>query len=168
MIIVCSLRAAPEQVALHRPSKVLGIVSPPTQHPSFESVTGDNHLRLTFNDIAMATPGLEAPGQQDLAKLMNFIKQWDQHSPLLIHCWAGISRSTASAYIAICMLQPEKDEEQLAWELREASPSATPNPMLIKLADAVLKRDGRMMRAIDNIGRGEDAFEGTPFQLSIA
>ncbi|HRD14749.1 MAG TPA: hypothetical protein PLI79_23150 [Mycobacterium sp.] len=45
--------------------------------------------------------------------------------------------------------------------------AATPNPRIVAIADGMLGRDGRMVRAIHAIGRGEDAYEGTPFALSI-
>jgi predicted protein tyrosine phosphatase len=167
MIVVCSLRTAAEQVALIGATKAISILGSESEHPTFESVQADNHLRLTFNDVAVASPGLTAPGAHDMVKLLTFIRQWERTSPMLIHCWAGISRSTAAGYIATCLLQPERDEEELAWELRKASPSATPNPMLIILADEALGRDGRMRRAIANIGRGADAFEGAPFKLEV-
>ncbi|HLA01475.1 MAG TPA: protein tyrosine phosphatase, partial [Aestuariivirga sp.] len=72
---------------------------------------------------------------------------------------------TASAYTALCMLRPKADEEELAYELRAASPSATPNRLIISYTDALLGRNGRMSRAIEKIGRGENAFEGKPFIL---
>jgi predicted protein tyrosine phosphatase len=167
MIIVTSLRTAAEQVAESGARRVVSILSPDSQFPNFESVTGDHHLRLSFHDVAAPSPGLAAPGAHDMMRLLTFIKAWDRTSPLLIHCWAGISRSTASAYIATCLLQPERSEEELAQALRRASPSATPNPMLVKLADDALGRDGRMRRAINDIGRGADAFEGAPFLLEV-
>jgi hypothetical protein len=91
------------------------------------------------------------------------------HRPhLLIHCWAGISRSTAAAYmLTVCALNPDRDEEEIADTLRQAAPSATPNPRLVSLADGVLGREGRMVQAISRIGRGETAGEGTPFSLSL-
>jgi predicted protein tyrosine phosphatase len=60
-----------------------------------------------------------------------------------------------------------RDEEELAQALRWLSPSATPNPRLIGVADNILGRDGRMVAAIKAIGRGADAFEGTPFIMEI-
>ncbi len=167
MIIVTSLRHAADQVAVSGASKAISILSPDSEFPRFESVAGDNHLRLSFHDVAAPSPGLAAPGAHDMMRLLTFIRTWDKTAPLLIHCWAGISRSTASAYIATCLLQPERSEDELARTLRKASPSATPNPMLIKLADEALGRDGRMRRAIHDIGRGEDAFEGMPFVLEV-
>jgi predicted protein tyrosine phosphatase len=65
------------------------------------------------------------------------------------------------------MLRPAADEEELAWELRESAPSATPNRLIVSLVDQRLGRNGRMQRAIEQIGRGADAFEGTPFTLKI-
>jgi predicted protein tyrosine phosphatase len=167
MIVVTSLRHAADQVAQNGARKVISILSPDSEYPTFESVTGDDHLRLSFHDVAAPSPGLAAPGANDMMRLLTFIRTWDKTSPLLIHCWAGISRSTASAYIATCLLRPDRSEDELALALRRASPSATPNPMLIKLADEALGRDGRMRRAINDIGRGEDAFEGVPFELEV-
>jgi predicted protein tyrosine phosphatase len=167
MITVCSLRAAHEQVARTNASHVISILSPDSEFPQFDSVQGDQHLKLSFNDISVATHGLAAPESHDMQQLLGFIRSWDQERPMLIHCWAGVSRSTAAAYIATCMLKPRQDEEELALELRAASPSATPNPMLIALADQALAREGRMRRAISEIGRGADAFEGGPFTLRV-
>jgi predicted protein tyrosine phosphatase len=167
VIVVCSLREAAQQVASIGAVKAVSILGSDADHPAFETVAGDDHLRLTFHDVAAATPGLTAPGAHDMQRLLTFIRQWDRGAPMLIHCWAGISRSTAAGYIATCLLQPERDEEELAWELRAASPSATPNPMLIKLADEALGRDGRMRRAIQDIGRGANAYEGAAFKLAV-
>ena len=64
-------------------------------------------------------------------------------------------------------MAPKRDEAELARTLRALSPSATPNPRLIAVADALLDRNGRMIEAIQSIGRGADAFEGTPFELDI-
>ncbi len=79
----------------------------------------------------------------------------------------GISRSTASAYAAVCALNPERDENSIAQALRHASPTATPNIRIVSLADQFLGRDGRMIAAIETIGRGVIAAEATPFRLDL-
>ncbi len=167
MIIVCSLRAAHEQVEINRVGKAVSILSPGSEFPQFETLQPHDHLCLSFNDVAIHSPGLSAPQSHDMQKLLMFMKGWDKAQPMLIHCWAGVSRSTAAAYIATCLLQPKRDEVELALELRSASPSATPNPMLIALADEALGREGRMRSAIEGIGRGANAFEGGPFTLHL-
>ncbi len=165
MIIVCSLREAQNQISKHSAKRAVTILGPGTDLPRFDGVDPDDHLRLTFHDIAAPAPGLEPPQTRDMLALLAFLRSWDRQHPMIIHCWAGISRSTAAGYIASCLYRPQADEFELAQALRAASPSATPNPMLIALADDALGRDGRMRRAISEIGRGEDAFEGKPFSI---
>jgi predicted protein tyrosine phosphatase len=165
MIIVCGLNAAQAQIDLYNAKQVISILGPETPHRDFSGVDRAQHLRLTFNDINSETPGLIAPHSGDAAKLVNFIREWDRSSPMLIHCWAGISRSTASAFTALCVLRPEADEMVLAQELREASPSATPNRLITMQVDHLLRRGGRMSQAVESIGRGANAFEGAPFIL---
>lgn len=165
MIIVCGLNAAQGQIDLHGAKSVISILGPETPHRDFTGITRDLHLRLTFNDINAATTGLVAPHAGDASKLVSFIRRWDQTHPLLIHCWAGISRSTASAFSALCVLRPDADEMELALALRAASPSATPNRLITAQVDELLNRQGRMVKAVEAIGRGANAFEGKPFTL---
>jgi predicted protein tyrosine phosphatase len=168
MIIVCGLKAVEQQIEYHGARSVISLLGPETPHRTFASIDAARHLKLTMHDIIDSAEGFSAPRVNDAERLIDFVSSWDRTEPLLIHCWAGISRSTASAYTALCMLRPGISEEDLAWELREASPSATPNRLIVSHADALLKREGRMTRAIEAIGRGENAFEGTPFTLKIA
>jgi predicted protein tyrosine phosphatase len=83
------------------------------------------------------------------------------------HCFAGISRSTAGAFVAACALNPQRDEMQIARAIRSASRTAQPNARFVGIADRLLKRDGRMVRAIEAIGPGTAAMEGDPFRLDL-
>jgi predicted protein tyrosine phosphatase len=167
MIIVCGLNAVQDLVDTHGVKRVISLLGPDTPHRIFAGITTNEHLRLTFHDVVEKMEGFSAPQATDAERLIGFIESWDQTNPMLIHCWAGISRSTASAYTALCMLRPNVDEEELAFGLRAASPSATPNRLIVSYADALLGRQGRMSRAIEKIGRGADAYEGTPFILDV-
>lgn len=131
------------------------------------SIAESRHLFLGMSDISVPVEGHVVPAEEHVERFLAFVREWDRAAPLLIHCWAGISRSTAAAYIAACALGPMRDEEEIAVELRAASPSATPNARLVAIADGLLGRDGRMSAAIEGIGRGADAFEGTPFALRL-
>ena len=79
----------------------------------------------------------------------------------------GISRSTASAYASVCALNPRRNEAAIAQALRRASPTATPNIRIVTLADKLLGRDGRMVAAVETIGRGVMADEAMPFRLDL-
>jgi predicted protein tyrosine phosphatase len=86
---------------------------------------------------------------------------------MVVHCYAGISRSTAAAFVSVCVLNPQRDEMKIAVALRRASPTALPNIRIVRLADSLLERDGRMVTAIEAIGRGEPAGEAEPFRLDL-
>ena len=107
------------------------------------------------------------PGETHVRELLDFARSWDRAKPMVIHCYAGISRSTASAYIVAAALSPARDEFELAATLRRLSPTASPNSRLIELADILLGRRGRMIEAVRGIGRGAEAFEAEPFVLGI-
>ena len=68
---------------------------------------------------------------------------------------------------AVYGVNPKRDEASIAQALRRASPTATPNIRIVSLADRLLGRDGRMVAAIETIGRGEIAVEGNPFRLEL-
>ena len=57
---------------------------------------------------------------------------------------------------------------QIARDIRRASRTAQPNARIVSIADRLLKRDGRMVRAIETIGPGHAAMEGDPFRLDLA
>ena len=166
MIIVCPLNAVPRLVAEGNVSHVLGCLGPESPHPEL-GLAGAYHLRLTFHDIIDEMEGFQPPKREHVEKIVDFVDDWDQRGKLLIHCFAGISRSTASAFTAMCMLNPQEDESVLAQELRSHSPVATPNRRMIAFADQILGRRGRMVEAVEMIGRGTEAFEGVIFNWKV-
>ena len=166
-LVVSSLADLPATVAAHGALDVVTLINADTPVPRPEGVTPARHLFLGMNDIVAPIDGMTAPAEDHLEQLLAFGHRWDRATPLAVHCWAGISRSTAAAYILALAINPALDEEALAQELRHRAPSATPNARLVALADAKLARDGRMTRAIAAIGRGADAYSGTPFILPL-
>lgn len=165
-LVVCAVRQLPELLALHTPSHVLTLTSPGLAVPTISHIPPERHLVLQFNDISAPTTGLVAPDNNMVQAILDFSRSWDRRETCLVHCWAGISRSTAAAFIITCANRSPGQEDALAHDLRRASPSATPNPLMIKIADELLRRSGAMVAAIKMIGRGEEASEGRPFLLA--
>jgi len=131
-------------------------------------IAPENHLVLALDDITTPVDGHIAPGEEHVERLIDFAGKWDRAAPMVVHCFAGISRSTAGAFVAACALNPQRAEMQIAWDIRRASRTATPNARIVSIADRLLGRDGRMVRAIETIGPGQIAEEGVPFRLDIA
>ena len=167
MIYVCSLSKIEETVALSGARRMVTLLNAGTPVTRPANLRRADHLVLSMNDIVVEQPDMTPPGENHVRKLLDFAHDWDRKAPLVVHCFAGISRSTAAAYIVAAALAPQRDEAEIASTLRRLSPSATPNLRLISIADRLLDRDGRMVSAIELIGRGADAFEGVPFALKI-
>jgi predicted protein tyrosine phosphatase len=132
-----------------------------------QQIAEHRHLVIGRSDITAPMQGHVAPDARHVDTLLRFVRAWDREHPLLIHCWAGVSRSTAAAFVAACALAPDRDEAEIARAIRESSPTATPNARLVAMADDRLGRGGRMSEAVAAIGRGEDCFEGVPFSLHV-
>jgi predicted protein tyrosine phosphatase len=167
-LIVSPLRHVPDLVATRKPSHVLTLLAPEIAPPLCPGVPAARHLKLTFNDVIAPLTGFIAPDPLIVQAILEFGDAWDGTRPMLVHCSAGISRSTAAAYIIACERMGTGSEEACAVRLRSAAPSATPNSLMVAIADEVLERGGRMVAAIAAIGRGADAFEGTPFDFRVA
>jgi predicted protein tyrosine phosphatase len=127
----------------------------------------EQHLVLGMDDIPEPAEGYIAPGEEQVAKLISFARRWDRGSPLVVHCYAGISRSTAGAFVTVCALNPSRAELTIARELRRRSPTASPNRRIVAIADSLLQRNGRMIEALDAIGAGVSAQEAMPFRLTL-
>jgi predicted protein tyrosine phosphatase len=132
-----------------------------------DSIAADRHLVLGMDDIPEPADGYVAPGEEHVSRLIAFTRAWDRSAPLVIHCYAGISRSTAGAFVAACALNPHRSELTIAQELRRRSATASPNRRIVSLADDLLGRNGRMVDAIGIIGAGLMAHEANPFRLDL-
>lgn len=165
---VCSLARLAATADACGAGSLMTLLSPGGVMPLRPSgISPTRHILVGVSDIVAAREGFVQPETAHVEAMLTFFRAWDRQAPLLIHCYAGVSRSTAAAFIGACALTPEVSETGWADRLRAASPTATPNLRLVELADDVLGREGRMVQAIRAIGRGAECFEGEPFALHL-
>jgi predicted protein tyrosine phosphatase len=165
MIYVCSLARLYDTVATTGATHVVTLLMDPVERP--KGIEPANHLVLSMDDILEPLEGDVLPAEEHAAQLIDFARGWGRKAPLVMHCWAGISRSTAGAFIAACALNPERSEAGIAEMIRRSSATAIPNLRLVSHADRLLRRQGRMTSAIEALGAPHPATEGHPFQLDL-
>jgi len=168
MIHVCSLarlHATVEETGARRVITLMRDVELVRRPPTIEDA---HHLLLRLDDISQPLDGYTVPGEEHVAELLTFVRAWDRAAPLVIHCYAGVSRSTAGAFVSACALNPKRAEVEIAKDIRRLSPTATPNIRIVTLADRILGRGGRMVATVEGIGRGIECYEGHPFRLDLA
>ena len=167
MIHVCSLARLHETVEDTGARHVVSLIGVEDRLERPANVAPENHLWLQMHDISEPLDGHIMPGEAHVTEMLAFVRSWDRRAPLVVHCYMGISRSTACAFASVCALNPQRDENSIAQALRHASPTATPNIRIVSIADRMLGRDGRMIAAIETIGRGIITTEAAPFRLDL-
>jgi predicted protein tyrosine phosphatase len=111
----------------------------------------ENICRVDFDDVIIPTQrkietnAFERPPQEeDMRKVIDFFNRLSESSKVLFHCQAGISRSTATAFVALCARYPgipPKRHIVRVWQQRQG---ARPNTMVIAAGDSVLGQNGQL------------------------
>lgn len=172
IIHVCGLKSVEDLANAIGPSHVLSLLGGITPFPPTPTgVDPANHLKITVADIAAPEEGMITPGADHVAEVIAFGRRWHAETggtqSMLIHCFAGISRSTASTLAIACALRPDVDESVFAYALRRASAAAQPNRLMVRHADKLLERDGRLIEAVEAIGEGDFSKAGRPYMLRL-
>ena len=150
-ITVCGI----EELAGHsetRASHVLSILDPSTPAPEAFGAFGEHEkLELRFDDIVDETVGMQAPQPGHVEQILAFGRSLAAEKPggahLLVHCHAGISRSTASMVLILAQAMPEQPAASIVAMVHGIREKAWPNLRLIEMGDALLRRDGALVQA---------------------
>ncbi|MEQ8479393.1 MAG: tyrosine phosphatase family protein [Hoeflea sp.] len=166
-LVVCRLNQIAETAVLYGAREMISLMAEGQDFHRPAVIGASRHLKLGVNDISGEMDGLIAPAKTHVERIIDFAESWNRSAPLVIHCWFGISRSPAAALITALALAPDQEEDELAARLRSASPFVTPNPRLIAIGDEILGRNGKLVRAVERIGRGAETSQGQRFCLGL-
>jgi predicted protein tyrosine phosphatase len=128
-------------------ARVISIISPRSPIPPELQHLDANLLVLRFDDVIDRNADYQVATENDIARLLAFDRDHAPDDALVIHCTAGISRSTAALVLLLAQRRPDEETEIFA-ELREIRPKAWPNSHMIALGDALLGRDGKLVAAL--------------------
>lgn len=148
-ITICGL----DELAGHceaRVSHVLSILDPAWPVPGvFETYGEHSRLELRFHDVIEERAEVVAPGPADIERLLDFgralARQPARAAHLLVHCHAGVSRSSAAVALLIARAMPEVAGAAVFTEILRIRPQAWPNLRILELGDAALGRGGDLV-----------------------
>jgi predicted protein tyrosine phosphatase len=167
-ILVTPLSGLEDAIKVHAPSHIVTLLSPEHMIETPRGFAASRHLKLGVNDIIDPGAGDNPPGRDHIDRLLTFGRGWDAQEPLLIHCWAGISRSMASAFAVLCDRLGPGREMEIALAMRREAAHANPNRLLVRHADEALGRNGRMLEALSRMGSPLLVAEGVTTAFSPA
>src|ERR1700753_1259916 len=150
--LVAPLSGPRDALDNHRPSHLVTLLSPRHMIPTPAGFDPARHLKLAIDDVGDPAAADHPPGREHIDRLIAFARGGDTRAPLLIHCWAGVSRSMASAFTILCDRLGPGREIEIARAIRKGAPPAQPQRLLVRHADEALGRDGRMLAALNTMG----------------
>jgi predicted protein tyrosine phosphatase len=129
---------------------VLSILDPGWPEPeAFGIFDPHRRLELRFHDVIEAGPGCVPPERLDVEQLLIFGRDLTKAkgTHLLVHCHAGVSRSTAAATLILAQARPHRPAEEALQTIVRQRPRAWPNLRILELGDALLERRGEIVAA---------------------
>jgi predicted protein tyrosine phosphatase len=166
-ILVTPLSAVEDTIRRHRPSHLVTLLSREHMIETPSGFPRDRHLRLGMDDVIDKTASEVPPERIHVEELLAFARTWPADAPMLVHCWAGVSRSMAATFIVLCDRLGPGSEHLAARAIRARAPHAYPNALLVRHADEILGREGRMSDAVRAIGAGKPVAEGEVVEFPL-
>ncbi|MBD0273069.1 MAG: protein-tyrosine-phosphatase, partial [Acetobacteraceae bacterium] len=140
-------------------SHVLSILDPDWPVPEAFGAFGEHaKLELRFHDaVEEGAESIRPPREEDVSALLAFGRDLTAEPPpeahLLVHCHAGVSRSTASMALVLAQGLPGADAERVFAEVLRIRPQAWPNLRIVEMGDALLGRGGALVAAAGGVYR---------------
>ena len=157
LLTICGI----EELTLHGTrgvTHVLSILDPEQPDPeAFQNFGAHHRTLLRFHDEIEPRSGVVLPAREHVEEIIAFGRsladtaRQDREGHLLVHCHAGISRSTAAMATLLAQVYPDRDEASIFARLLAMRPKAWPNSRMIGYADEMLGRDGRMLHALGRL-----------------
>ena len=135
---------------------VLSILDPDwPDPPAFQDFPPHQRLSLRFHDVIEPALDRLAPNRDDVVRLLAFGRELAEApgSHLLVHCHAGVSRSTASTALILAQTAPDRSAREIFERVGELRPRVWPNLRILELGDALLGRGGEIVAAVGALYR---------------
>ena len=156
MIIVCSLKDLESVCESVEPSHVISVIDPGYVPETPKGVK--YHLKLGFDDIENLDSDHrifrsntdkippQLPNENHIKSIADFSASWNPISPIVIHCWCGVSRSMATATFFLCKHDSADINKNIRY-IRSVAPHANPNKLIIKLFEKNLQIENEISQA---------------------
>ena len=152
-ITVCGIDELTHHSAA-RVSHVLSILDPDWPVPeAFGSFGEHDRLEVRFHDVIEESPAAVAPGPAHVERLLAFGRGLTPEAHLLVHCHAGVSRSSAAMALLIAQAMPALGAEAIFAEILRIRPQIWPNLRIVEFGDRALGRNGALIAAAVGVYR---------------
>lgn len=139
-------------------SHVLSILDPGWEEPEAFGAYGEHaRLQLHFNDDIEDIADRLPPSPEHVQQIIEFgrdmLRDPEALRHLLVHCHAGVSRSTAAMTLILASVQPELSAEHVLDHILYIRAKAWPNLRILTLGEQQLGRSGEFTSAVAKVYR---------------
>jgi predicted protein tyrosine phosphatase len=149
-VTICGIEELAEHCAIGV-THVLSILDPTAPEPPAFGAFGEHErLELRFDDVIEERPDAAAPQRHHVAQLLDLGRTLPAagEAHLLVHCHAGISRSTAATTLILAQARPEIPATLILARIRGIRDKAWPNLRMIEFGEDLLGRSGEFSDAV--------------------
>ena len=129
---------------------LISLLSPYSMIPTPSMVDSDKHLKLEVDDIEFPVEGMRHPHVEHVRALLEFGRDFDEETEIVVHCYMGRSRSAAALLLLLVQQNPGRIQDVIDMVYREAL-HIKPNGLLVKLGDAELGCEGELIDAVNRM-----------------
>jgi predicted protein tyrosine phosphatase len=162
-MMVTSYWFARERAAEFDPVTIISLMDPGAPYSVPAGANLKEHIKIGVHDAPSDHPALRkqytVPTEGHVRRIIEFAQSWDGSGRVLVHCTGGVSRSTAAALVLLSARNPGREIE-IARLIRTRGPWASPNPLIVRIADKLLGRRGALISAF--VKMGPPAMSGVP------
>jgi predicted protein tyrosine phosphatase len=127
---------------------VLSILDPSEPVPqAFSAFAAHKRLELRFDDVVDETEGKQVPQENDIVQILDFGRGLAEADVLLVHCHAGVSRSTAAMALILAQAWGDQPADVILTTIHGLREKAWPNIRMIEIGDRLLGRSGGLIQA---------------------
>ena len=131
-------------------SHVLSILDPDWPEPeALRCYPPQRRVVHRFDDVLTPVGDAAPPEAGDVAAILAWsdVLAAEAAEHVLVHCHAGVSRSTAAAAMLLARDNPGREPDAFA-AVRRLRPRSWPNSRMVAIADRLLGRDGALVEAL--------------------
>jgi predicted protein tyrosine phosphatase len=153
-VFVCNRSAVSRKTSQVGATHVLSLLDPgkkPFLHPNTDR---RNWLLLHFEDNLLATEP-NSPTLEHVSKILEWGCKLPEDAVVLVHCEAGVSRSTAAALALLVQHHGTDKIDDCIKLLLDVRPFACPNPLITLFADELLGCNGELHEKAEKVANAK-------------
>lgn len=132
-LTICAKNQVRKTVKRFEATHLISLVDPHDRMPRPHRIERGNHLVMHFDDVD--DPRLpDAPQREHLVRAIEWVDRLPETARLVVHCTAGISRSTALSYGLLRGSMREQDAMAYVLQIR---PEAQPNNLMMQYLETM-------------------------------